>query len=114
VIKECLQLLRSEAMFLTLSNLTGLSLHPLAVTHSDSNASETDSENEDKAVKKDDNDNDASDSGSEKVIKRKRRKLSASSESKKAEKDAGEKAADNRLFLCLLLFAFSHFSFCII
>ena len=43
VIQECKQLFRSEAMFLTLSNLTGLSLHPLAANTSDSD-SDTDTE----------------------------------------------------------------------
>ena len=36
IIRECLALLQSELFFLTLSNLTGLSLHPLAPASSDS------------------------------------------------------------------------------
>ncbi|ELU03649.1 hypothetical protein CAPTEDRAFT_166954 [Capitella teleta] len=78
VIRECQQLFRSEAMFLTLSNLTGLSFHPLAVTHSDSDGSDSESEEATKAK-----DDAASDSGSDKGIKRKRRKLSASADGKK-------------------------------
>ncbi len=41
VVQQCLQFLRSEAMFLILSNLTGLSLHALAANN------ETDSEDSD-------------------------------------------------------------------
>lgn len=35
VIRDCLRFLQSEMMFLTLSNLTGLTLHPLAANDSD-------------------------------------------------------------------------------
>ena len=38
ILRECLAFLKSESMFLTLSNLTGLSLHELAPVNSDSDA----------------------------------------------------------------------------
>lgn len=46
IIQECQQLFRSEAMFLTLSNLTGLSLHPLADTSSASSSSSYNSDSD--------------------------------------------------------------------
>lgn len=36
IVQECIEVFRSEAMFLTLSNLTGLRLHPLAPEQDDS------------------------------------------------------------------------------
>ena len=40
ILQDCLRLMRSEQFFLTLSNLTGLSLHPMAA--SDDDASDDD------------------------------------------------------------------------
>lgn len=48
VVEECLQVFRSEAMFLILSNLTGLKLHPLS-TLADSSSSSEDEEGSDSA-----------------------------------------------------------------
>lgn len=42
VLKECLSVLQSEAMFLILSQLTGLSLHKLAPPDSDPDSDEED------------------------------------------------------------------------
>lgn len=44
VLKECLSVLQSEAMFLILSQLTGLSLHKLAPPDSEPDSDEEDEE----------------------------------------------------------------------
>ena len=41
-VKECVELFQSDAMFLLLSNLTGLKLHELACSSSEDNDSEPD------------------------------------------------------------------------
>ena len=46
ILKQCLQFLQCEPLFLTLSNLTGLRLHELAPPDSDSETGETSSQEE--------------------------------------------------------------------
>jgi len=41
IVRSCVQFLQSEAVFLILSNLTGLKLHRLAITSPDSDDEET-------------------------------------------------------------------------
>ena len=52
ILKECLQFLSSDAMFLFLSNVTGIKLHPLAESDSDSSPEESDDEGDKPEVRK--------------------------------------------------------------
>lgn len=67
IVKECLDILHSEALFLILSNITGLTLHKLAVEDDDEDDSDTDPEenNEEPSSKRQKKDDSGTSSGCE-------------------------------------------------
>ena len=91
IVKQCLKFFRSEAFFLTLSNITGLRLHPLA-SKNDENGSEDENDAEEDTDEEDEEEAEAAGS-SNKVIKRKT-KNNKDSSSKRA------KICDNVANLC--------------
>jgi len=112
ILRDCVNFLQSEAMFLTLSNLTGLRLHKLAaVQESDS---DSESEEEDTVGSSHDVSSDGQFSGSEsegtaEKLKPKKKRQKLNSETKQNQQGCSDSIAvvslespGREYFLCLL------------
>ena len=107
VVKECVQFLKSDAMFLFLSNLTGLKLHALAPCDDDDEEDEDKEESGEDGEESSENDNGEKDFQKEKSPvpsssqdtdddETKRKKLKEKEESKKSAKQKKKKPFDPR------------------